>query len=300
VCTFVLVFFGLQIFVYDTLGMPLLAVMTAIGMVAREQLVTSGRTTTQLLTPAMARVRAWWPILLALTLLGAVAGAGVAASRPVYHAAKVSILLAQPPVYLSAVEPGVITPTTTDSAPGDVTIDTEAALLISRQSLGRVVGSRNTASLEELRKRVLVTAAPNTSVLSVEVKNTNAAKSRAEAVALARSYLVTRRIFLANRRNQALALLREQLAQLRGPTAGKIAVSKAAATRETLEKGVTTILLTPTSAGQVIRVQQPQVVRRQSEVLITTGAALGLATGVLLMAAMPGVRPGRPWRRSRR
>ena len=36
-CTFVLAFFCLQIFIYDTLGMPLLTVMIAIGLVAREQ-----------------------------------------------------------------------------------------------------------------------------------------------------------------------------------------------------------------------------------------------------------------------
>ena len=116
VCTFVLVFFGLQIFVYDTLGMPLLAVMTAIGLVAREQLLTGARRPTSLFAPAAARVRAWWPVLLALMLVGALAGTVVALGRPVYHQTRVSILLAQPPVYLSTTKPGVEAPTTTASA----------------------------------------------------------------------------------------------------------------------------------------------------------------------------------------
>ena len=145
-----------------------------------------------------------------------------------------------------------------------------------------------------------VTAPPNTTVLTVTVRNRDAAQSRREAVALARSYLVTRSDFLASRRDQALALLREQLSQLQGPSAGRIAVSKTAAARNTLEKGVTTVLLTPTRAGEVIRTQPPAIVPRQPEVPVTTGAALGLAVGVLLMLAMPGVRPGRPWRRGRR
>jgi hypothetical protein len=48
----------------------------------------------------------------------------------------------------------------------------------------------------------------------------------------------------------------------------------------------------------VIRVREPVVVRRQMEIPFTTGAALGLAVGAILMAALPGWRPTR--RRARR
>ena len=285
-CAFVLAFFALQIFVYDTLGMPLLTVMIAIGAVAREQLLNGRRNPAQQMGPALARLGAWWPTLLVLTLLGAVGGAAVASRAPVYQATKVSILLAQPPVYLDALDTGE----DSSSSPGDVTIDTEAALLISRQSLSRVVGSRDPAALNELRNRVRVTAAPNTSVLSIEVRNKDGETSRAEAEALARSYLVTRRDYLSNRRDQALALLREQLAELR-PGTSRRAAAQSVASRTKLEEGVTTILLTPTTAGRVIRVREPAPVRRQSEIAITTGAALGLGVGVILMAALPGWRP---------
>ena len=64
--------------------------------------LTARRRSPQLMVPALARLRAWWPMLLALTLVGAVAGAAVAAQRArSYHATQVSILLAQPPVYLA-------------------------------------------------------------------------------------------------------------------------------------------------------------------------------------------------------
>jgi uncharacterized protein involved in exopolysaccharide biosynthesis len=245
------------------------------------------------MVPALARLRAWWPVLLALMLVGAVAGAAVAAQAPVYKSTKVSIILAQPPVYL-APDSG-----SDASSPGDVTIDTEAALAISRQSLSRVVGSRDTAALDELRKRVRVTAAPNTTVLSIEVKNKDGQASQAEAEALARSYLVTRRDYLLKRRDQALELLREQLAELR-PGTSRAAAAQAAASRDRLEQGVTTILLTPVTAGRVIRVREPAVVRRQPEIPVTTGAAIGLAVGAVLMAALPGWRPGRPRLRRRR
>jgi hypothetical protein len=246
------------------------------------------------MAPAQRRLRAWWPVLLVLTLLGGVGGAAVASREPVYHATKISIVLAAPPVSLSTDGDGQIDASTTD-----VTIDTEAALAVSRQSLSRVVGSRETARLDELRKRIRVTAAPNTSVLTLEVRNRDAAASRTEAEALARSYLLTRREYLLDRRDQALELLREQLAELR-PGTSRTAAARTAPSRDRLESAGTSMLLTPTSAGEVIRTRQPAVVRRQVEVPIATGAALGLALGVTLMAALPGVRPGRPRLRRRR
>jgi hypothetical protein len=298
-CTFVLAFFGLQLLVYDTLGMPLLAVMTAIGLVAREQLVTARQRSSQLMAPALARLRAWWPILAALMLLGALAGMALAATRPPVHSTRVSILLAEPPVYLDTSRRD---PTVEAPLPGDVTIDTEAALVISRQSLTRVVGSGSTARLDELRRRVRITAAPNTIVLTIEVRHRDETASRQQAVALARSYLLTRREYLSNRRNQTLAILREQLAQLQGRASKFVVVDASGAagdpTRRRLEEAVAEILLTPTAAGEVIRVSRTVRLKKgRSAVPATTGAALGLAVGAVLMAALPGWRPRR--RRSR-
>lgn len=296
-CAFVLAFLALQLLVYDTLGMPVLTVMIAIGLVTREHVRTGVGRSPQMMMPALRRLRAWWPVLLVLSLVGAAGGAVVASAAPVYHSTRVSILLAQPPVYLAAV--GVSGDGTDDSTQGDVTIDTEAALLISRQSLSRVVGSRDTDGLNDLRDRVRVTAVPNTSVLAFSVRARDAGTSRATARKLANSYLLTRRAYLSNRRDQALALLRERLAELR-PGASRRAAEQTAASRDRLEQGVTTILLTPVNAGQVIRVREPAVVRRQVEIPVTTGAALGLAVGVLLMAALPGWRPTNLRRRRRR
>ena len=291
-CTFVLAFFGLQIFVYDTLGEPLLAVMTAVGLVAREQLVTARQRSSQLMEPALARLRAWWPILAALMLLGALAGMALAATRPPIYATRVSILLAEPPVYLDTTRRAA---TEDAPLPGDVTIDTEAALVISRQSLTRVVGSGETARLDELRRRVHITAAPNTTVLTIEVRGRDAASSRKQAVALARSYLLTRRAYLSNRRDQTLAILREQLAQLHGRASKTVVVDSSGQagdpTRRRLEEAVAEILLTPTTAGEVIRISETVRVKGRSAVPATTGAALGLAVGAVLMAALPGWRP---------
>jgi hypothetical protein len=108
--------------------------------------------------------------------------------------------------------------------------------------------------------------------------------------------LQTRRAYLSDRRDQALSLYRAQLAKLQG---SKLQSQGVRLTRERLEREVTAILITPTSAGDVINSPPPSAVRRQAEVLITSGAALGLAAGALLFAALPGWRPGRSLRRRR-
>ncbi len=289
--TFVLAFFGLLLLVYDTLGMPLFTVMLVVGLVAREQRARATPGSVVSVDSAMSRLRSRWPILLATTLVGAVSGAGLAATGQVEHATRISILLAPSPVSLEVAE--------TDGdgdAPNEVTIDTEAALLISRESLSRVVGSTDAAELDGLRQRVRVTAVPSTRVLTLEVQDSSAEQSRIETTKLAQSYLVTRRGYLSNRRDQALSLLRAQLVKLRA--SGR--VNPADPTKARLERAVTTILLTPTSAGEVIRARAPMPVRRQSEVPVTSGAALGLAAGALLLAVFPGWRPLRTSRRQRR
>ena len=288
-CTFTLAFFLLLLPVYDTLGMPLVVVMIAIGLLAREQWASAGPGSTSYLEPALARLRAAWPLLLATTLLGALLGGAVAALAPVQHSTRTSILLTPAPVYLSTDDRD----TGSDSdAISEVTIDTEAALLVSRQSLSRVVGSTDPAVLDELRERIRVTAVPSTDVLVLEVRAPTAAQSREQAESVADSYLLTRRAYLSNRRDQALLMLRQELTELAGPSGEQ---TPAGATGERLKRAVESIQLTPTTAGEVIRTRDPVRVRRQFEVPVTTGAGLGLAAGALVLAMFPGWRPR--WRR---
>jgi hypothetical protein len=226
-------------------------------------------------------------------LVGAVAGGALATREPVQHATRVAIVLAPSPVSLAPPEPG--------ADPRDqqtVTIDTEAALAVSRESLSRVTGSSAAADLEELRERIRVSAVPSTRVLTLEVRDTDAERSEDQAVELADSYLLTRSGYLSDRREQALTTLRDQLAELEAPTASTPAPT--VATRQRLEAAVSEIVLTPTSAGEVIRVRGPVVLRQQIEVPVTSGAALGLAVGAGLLATFPGWRPLRRRRRGRR
>jgi hypothetical protein len=302
-CTFSVAFFLLLLPVYDTLGIPLVTVMVAIGLLAREQRTTARAGSTSYLEPALGRLRATWPLLLVTTLLGATLGGAVAALEPVQHSTRLSILLTTPPAYLSTDDRGSGSDSeggaATSGRPGappisEVTIDTEAALLVSRQSLSRVARSTDPDVLDELRARIRVTAVPNTQVLVLEVQAPSGSTSREEAERVAESYLMTRRAYLSNRRDQALLMLRAQLAELAGPD-GELA--PAGATAERLERAVASFQLTPTSAGEVIRVREPARVRRQLEVPVTAGAGLGLLAGALVLAMFPGWRPR--WRRRR-
>lgn len=284
-CTFVLVFFALQVLIYDTLGMPLFTVMIAIALVAREQWSRPGAIP-QLLHDATRRLRETAPVLVSFTVLGAVAGMAVATQDPTFHYTRVSILLSQPPVYISTADLG------DDSAlPGDVTIDTEAALTVSRRSLSRVLGTTDPQRLKTLRERIRVTAPENTRVLTIEVRGTTADRSQFLATSVAGSYLLTRRDYLSARRDQSLAILRQRLADLSQSTAVGVRSPSVEASRARIEEALTTTLFTPTSAGEVIRTSPARTVRRQPEVRTVTGAGIGLLLGAALVVALPGWRP---------
>ena len=287
--TFVVGSFLVLMLVYDTLGNPLFTVMLAIGLVAREQRAAAAPGAAYLLQPALVRLRDRWPLLLVPVLVGAAVGAGLTVREHTERATRVAIVLAPLPVTLGDAGNGSDGTDGSDASDDGetITIDTEAALVVSQESLGRVIGSADPAALDELRARIRVSAVPRTRVLTLEVRGSDAGRTRREALDLAESYLRTREGYLSDRRDQALTTLREQTAAL--VSAGSPA---AAATRQRLDRAAAEVLVTPTTAGEVIRTRGPFALRRQVEVPIVSGAAIGLLLGALVMAAFPAWRPG--------
>jgi hypothetical protein len=275
-CTFVLVFFGLQLFVYDTLGMPMMTVMLAIGAVWREQ-ATAGRrgAAGHDAREALMKLRAAAPFLGVLCLSGALLGAGVAALTPTRHATTVAVLLDDVPVQVTTQDPDA----KKDARRGTTTVDTEAGWITSDETLGRAVGSSDPRTLERLRHDVTVTAAANTRVVFVEVRARTAAASHRLSVAVVRSYLAVRGAALAQRQDRALAQV------------DRAALTVTAKPIETdvhaVPESVSTLVLTPRTAGRVLRTGTARPVGRQPEVPVASGAALGLALGALLLAARP-------------
>lgn len=303
-CLFVLVFFALQIAIYDTLGMPLITVMLAIGAVWREQVATGVRDPGRhRLAPALARLRTAVPMLTVLVLAGALVGAGLSTLRHTSYAARVAVELNQSPMSFAGTQPA-----TDPKTFNLVTLDTESSLVTSEQTLGRALGTSDPAAIDALRQKVEVTAAPNTRVLSIEVRDHVAANAGRLADAVARDYLTLRNGYLTDRRGRAVANLERRLKRIersaRRPQASHPAavrqVATANATRDRLQTTLTNLLAYSQGAGHVIRTSVPKRLRNQREVPVTSGAALGLAVGATLLAAFPGWVPGDRRRRRRR
>ncbi len=276
VCLFVLGFFVLQLPIYDTLGLPLYVTMIAIGLVAREQAV-GGRPRG---VGRWARVRALGvPNLLVLVLtpaaVGGLIGAGVseATAEPTFRS-RVSILITPSPVYLdTGVEVEDADGELEEDPPREITVDTEAALLESERALGRaaVVAGIPPA---ELRESVSVTAEPNSQILVLTINSSAADRADRAARAIADSYLQEREAFLIQRRDRLVEQLRDELTSL------DPAVRSLARDRERVIAQINYLETSTATIGRVARLEEAEVVRRQVEVPIASGAALGLLLGV--------------------
>lgn len=297
-CTFVLFFFAVQLFVYDTLDVPILVVMIVIGVLCREQ-IASGRDSPVRgsVTAVLARPREVTPFLALLMVIGAALGSGVVALTPSAYAAKVRILPTELPVHLDA----------QGAASGGRatkwrTVDTEAALVVSGESLARVANGSSSAEVTALRDRISVTAPPNTSMLTIEVRESTAARADEVARQVASSYLTTRTEFLVARRDEALARARLRLDALwapsqpsgvNGSTMAPLSGFAARIARSQVQDLIRRLALSSTSAGEVTSVRPAERVSKQAEVPITSGAGLGLLVGALIIAGRRGWHPPR-------
>jgi hypothetical protein len=276
---FLLVFFFLiQMFVYDTLSLPLMLVMLGIGAAWRESV--RDPATDRFLQPVgtlgilVAELRRHLGLLLALTLLGAVAGVGYSVLRPRTYVAKEFVLLAASPSYLRISE--------SDVDPRDTTIDTEAALVVSEQTLGQVLPGQDAQA--DLRDRLQITAVANTRILVIALRSGDPDGLEQRVADVTRAYLVTREAFLVNRRDQLLVNLKERSRQL-----DELGVSAGSDQRTALDSAINQILLSSTTAGEVVRQSGAGPVPRE----LFRWAGTGLAAGLLVAAALIGLRRGR-------
>jgi len=291
VATFVLVFFFLQLFIYDTLGSPLITVMITVGLAWREQWASEGlEAARRHASSAVERLKAAIPFLLALILVGAVLGAGVGALKPSTYATRVTLLVNQMPVHLDAPDADA---QGNSVPPVSSTVDTEAAVITSTAVLRRVINpARDT--VDRLRRQVLVTAAANTRVVFVDVRSTSPDRSHRLAVGVAKSYIDVRDATLVRRRDAALKRIHSGPVRLSSSAeeGGVLTTAQALSIRDAV--------LAPTTAATILRTGPAREVRKQPEVLIASGAALGLALGALIVTVRPNWtvrkrRRGGPW-----
>jgi capsular polysaccharide biosynthesis protein len=145
--------------VYNSLGVGLLVVMVAVGLLFREAererltkapglgstLTTLGRYTSAL--------RNSWAVVLVCVLLGVAVGGAWALLRPSPYTATQSVVLPKAPAYV-------------DSGDGPMSIDTYGQLVASQRVLS-AVASASHRSLEQVTAELGVTATPNTRVLHI-------------------------------------------------------------------------------------------------------------------------------------
>ncbi|WP_051485533.1 hypothetical protein [Nocardioides sp. J54] len=279
VATFVVGTFLLQLAVYDTLGLPMMLVMAAIGLAWRER-------AERRRLPAIGRRTA--AVVTGTAVVGATIGAALGATGEPERSSKVAVALTAAPTYLDA---GVPAPASQDlgeltSVPTTSSVDTEAALLLSERALSRA-SVRAGLPPSRLREGVAVSAPPLTTVIEMTV-TTPATRDPAQvALAVAEEYLAERHRFLEARRDDLLARLRTTL------TASNPVDPAWTTSRTYLRSAIDHLTTHQPEVGRVIRVGEPRRVQHDLSVPATTGLALGgllgLA-GVLVLRRVPGPR----------
>ncbi|MBV6727043.1 hypothetical protein [Nocardioides daeguensis] len=284
VATFVLGIFLLQLTVYDTLGLPMMIVMAAVGLAWREE-----QTGTALRRPpARALVAA-----ATIGLIGAAIGAGATRSEDRHVASTVTVALTPSPTYLDVGDIAREADSSTLVKPPDpATIDTEAALLRSERALDRA-GTRVGIAPAVLRSDIRVAAPPLSTVLDVTVTTTPAHDPAAAALAVAQEYLTERGRFLETRRTDLIARLDERLAAI------DAADPAWAATRAYLRAASDHLTTHRPEVGSVIRVGPVRTVGADPGVPVTSGLALGGLVALASHRTPPRIRPRTRTRRQR-
>ena len=271
ICTFVVAIFLIQLPIYDTLGLPLMIMMIAVGMVARERI---GTTRTATASALIRELRRGAPTVAALSVVGAVAGTAlVAATAGQEYGATVSVAVTPAPVYLDTGEAAV---GTVRRRTHDITLDTEVALLLSRSAVSEV-GADTGLDPAVIRSMVAVTAVPNTHVLEIGVMTPKAADADNLANSLARSYLRVRRQYLDQRRDHLLVRLSEELRALPGFDAS------ARLARRDLAESITSLRFARPEIGGVVRREAAQPMPPALVVGTAGGLGVGLLLGLVLI-----------------
>ena len=241
-----------------------------------------------------------------VTVLGLLAGGGlVLTDRAPTYAARAAVLLVPAPVALADATgltdlDAPVEGTAQQRAALRGTVDTEAALVVADETLDRVTDGSTTAAAG-LRDRTRVTAPPNTQVLVLEVRAPTADGAEEDVLALVDSYLATRRGYLRDRQTQLVDEVQRELRAATQAATAPVAGAGGGADEEvdqarfldedgvtlsqveveaSLREALARLQATTVQAGQLLRVEEPVVVRPAHEVRLVSGLALGLLAGV--------------------
>lgn len=294
-----LLFFGLQLFVYDTLGMPMYTLMVAIGLMYRERAGRPWRVGSPTLEALWARVRRSGRLIVVMAVLGGLLGALVAWRWTPMYDAKASVLLEPSPLYLDV--------TATEDPPKEITVDTEASMVFSEQAISRVREQLDLPAEPDVRDQLRVTAPPSSRVLEVTARADDPRRAEQIADAATAAYLEVRDDYLSQRREQVRQELEQQLSAVAGR--GLVVTQRGSGEDEEdttttpilaedeLRAALSSLSLVSTSSGEILRPAVARPVRKQAEVPIVSGMLLG---GLAALAVMAWHDAGELRRRQRR
>jgi capsular polysaccharide biosynthesis protein len=208
----VLVAWAVTLPVYNSLGLGLLIVMLAVGLLCREAAAevsdAPGTLSTRLpvvpLSRYIAVIRDELPLVLVVALLGLALGATWTVLRPSPYKATTTVMLTAPPRY----------PTTTQR-PKDVNTD---AQLVAGQAVQRATADASGRSLADVAEHLTVTATPNTTVLHLHFTAPGAKAATAGVRAAATTFLHQRTLRLQAEQRSQQTVLRAQADSLAAAT----------------------------------------------------------------------------------
>lgn len=284
-CTFALVIYGMQLLVYDTLGLPMLIAFLAIALVVREQREAAGAAYRPTARQLLGRLRPAAVPGLALVLLGGAAGLGLAMAQAEPRWSATTRVLLQP---LPDSFPGTASLPGPVDPDGTMTIDTEAHLLRAAADAELDTGS------DALR----ISAPANTRVLVLTVTRPTRGAAEAAGREVLDEWLRMRRDQLDGERSSLFARFDATARDLRsadglGPTGEALRDSTRPADRY-IGAAKAAVAAGPTSPGEVIT--RDPAVRRSPEYFVPLASGLGVG---LLAAAALSLWPRRPAPRRR-
>ncbi len=274
-----LCFFALQMFIYDTLGMPLYTIMSGLGLMWRERYADQPSNEAPRLSSYLRWDRRHKLVLVSTVTLMVLIGAFWTSSRPAQFSAQTSLLLAPSPMYLSG---------TTGEGSNSITVDTEAALVLTQSTLDKVHEAYPELSSEQVRSAVSISATPNSRVLHVSYTGTDRHRTTDITSMIANEYLAVRNQFLQQRKEQVLKDLQSQLAALSPDATEEAGVdwqlnADGDQARDLeLRDSIIDLTVSETSAGEILRATTTSPAKNQPEVVVVSLALLGMLPAVVL------------------
>ena len=272
-----LCFFALQMFIYDTLGMPLYTIMIALGLMCREKYAADPSRTRPRFSAYFRWNRQHQVLLASLVACMALAGGIWSATRPDQFSAQTSLLLAPTPMYLSG---------TSSEGSNTITVDTEAALVLTQSTLDKISTAYPELSNADIRNSMAISATPNTRILHLNYTSTDRQRTADITNMVAEEYLAVRNEFLLQRKEQILKDLQDQLIAVSPNIADaprwQVNIDPETSGAPELRDSIIDLTVSDTSAGEILRATTTVPAKKQPEIAIISLSLLGILPAVAL------------------